>query len=250
VQGGRCPRCRYIKPVEGKVVFTAGGGGAPAIPPTSAALGIAKGFDPATLTIPALTFATGEALICGIASDLGGSPPTAKWNGISLVDRSAYGGSFSSNTGLLLFSLANMTAGTGSLVVTWSIPPLAGAVCARRLSQVPANPHDPTLGSDAEGSQNSGTALTCSPYGPGVDNFFPLMFFATLGPVGDTAGTWNNGFTAGQRDGTTGGATLNMTIADATGPWVAVHDGGTHTVTYSGYTSREACVQGIIVRGV
>jgi hypothetical protein len=60
----------------------------------------------------------------------------------------------------------------------------------------------------------------------------------TEGPSGDTAGTWSNSFTAGQRAGTTGGtdATTNITVSMG---WRIVSAAGSYTAAKSGITSRD-----------
>ena len=57
----------------------------------------------------------------------------------------------------------------------------------------------------------------------------------TEGPLGDTAGTWQNSFTAGPRTGTTGGtADSNITVAMG---WQTVSDAGSYTASKTGMTS-------------
>lgn len=145
--------------------------------------------------------ATGSTLVVGVGHNSGDDVLTAVWNGASLTLRKAQG---LASTGLVgeIWSLDNATAGTGNLVVTLdnSIAgyPLSCYVVAAEIVNAASSSYDASV--SASGNSTSPTAGTTS----GLSQSSGEMGYGiavTAGPVGDTAGTWSNGFTAGQRVG-------------------------------------------------
>jgi len=85
----------------------------------------------------------------------------------------------------------------------------------------------------------SGTSTTPSTGAAATVQPVQLLIGAvgTEGPSGDTAGTWQNSFTAGARAGTTGGTDdTNVTVSLG---WQIVTSAGSYTAAKSGITSRD-----------
>jgi hypothetical protein len=141
-----------------------------------------------------------------------------------------------------IFAAYNVTALPSGSDITITHTAVDGATTAvasvfRGLADV--DPLDQSLGNPAPGAQEqqSGTTPTVGPTGTTAQASELLIgSIGTEGPVGDNAGTWDYGFTAGPRAGTTGGtATDNWTVSMG---WRIVSVTGEYTAQKSGITDR------------
>lgn len=173
----------------------------------------------------------GETLLVCLATK--GTVTGVTWNGQALsndvqsfptTDGSAY-----------IFSLSNVTAGTGNIVVNYS----AAVATGKALTAAAANNLYKTGALDYAAA-NSGSGTTASSlFFIGNTNYEEQLLFGcinTNGPVEDAAGTWSNSFTAGQRTGSTGGvANTNNTASEG---YYQISLIGTYWAEKTGITSR------------
>jgi hypothetical protein len=180
-----------------------------------------------TATLSSVSIATGASIIV-VVQGLSGSASscTLTWNGTSLNRDTA------ATQNSAVWSLHNVTGATGNVVATDA----GGNQISFAVIQVTgltASPFDKFAG----GSSGSGTTPTSGATATTTQASELLVgAIATIGPVGDAAGTWSNGFNAGQRDGSTGGsAASNGTISEG---YLVVSSTGAYTAAKTGITSR------------
>ena len=189
------------------------------------------GADPWT-ALTSITMTTGDTIVVGVVVNNGISVAGVTWNGTSLgldAETAVFGVCIG-----YVFSLANVTGGTGDIVVDFGTSPDSTALFALSLSGIATASHvdrttDATGASDAPSS--GATAATTQ------NDEFLLGAVFTRGPSTDTAGTWGGDTTTtGQRVGTTGAsANSNATASEGYDLQVAT---GTRTASKSGITSR------------
>jgi PhoD-like phosphatase len=147
-----------------------------------------------------------------------------------------------SNGRAYIFAAYDVTALPNHSSITISCDQSVAAKAAvvsvfRGLAQV--NVLDQFLGNPRIEDQTtqSGTTPSVGPTGTTTQaNELLIGVIGTNGPVEDTAGTWNNSFTAGSRVGTTGGSAAdNWTVSMG---YRIVSATGTYTAQKSGITSR------------
>lgn len=156
--------------------------------------------------------------------------PTISYDGVNLTDAisTTYGIGGILSAGIAY--LSNVTGGTGDLVMGTSTT--AKAMAAIQLDSLAASPLDKTVsdGGNSTTPSSGATATTAQ-----ADEIL-IGAIGTNGPSGDAAGSWSNSFTAGQRDGTTGGAALtNVTISEG---YRIVTATGAYTAAKTSITSR------------
>jgi len=169
-----------------------------------------------TLVIPAVNLNVGDSLIVGIVHDEA-VVMTVYW-GNSQVHQvvgaqeagHVYGG---------IYALHGAAAGNANVTVTFSDAITAKAAFAVALS----SPNTISTGESRAGippSVQGDTHGTLSSYPGDLDvasDGIVIAMLGTEGPLGDTAATWQQGFSGGQRDGTAGGGPKsNITIGAAT----------------------------------
>ena len=185
-----------------------------------------------TATIASVALAAASTLLVLVANNRGFDPQSVTWNGQALtaaVVREPAGG-----PDVRIFQLANLTAGTGDVVVTYpgATLPESIAIAALELQGVVTAPLDRT----ASGAGSSTSPASAASPRTSSRNEILIGAIATQGPSGDAAGSWSNGFTAGQRAGTTGGtASLKTTVAEG---FRFVTVPGAYTAAKTGITSR------------
>ena len=157
------------------------------------------------------------------------------WNGASLTQVATKVGT---NCTCDIWALHGATGGTGSVVATFDATGATAAMAVDQVIGLSTSPTDKTASATATStSPSSGATATTT-----QANELWFGAVGTNGPVGDTAGSWSNSFTADQRDGTTGGvAATNVTISTG---YRVVTSTGAATAAKTGITSREweACV--------
>ncbi len=177
-----------------------------------------------TLTTASVTVATGELLVVSLGIAGGTDPTSVKFNGVSLTFDSkvanGHGGVYS----------LNVTSGaTATIVVTWgsSFDWQGAALVASKVSGLTSNIVDKKVNASGSGTNPSSTATANTTNA--ADYVHGMV--RTSGPGTDTPGTWSNSFVNGQRIGSTGGITTNITtsegyfLASATGPFTAAKTG-------------------------
>jgi hypothetical protein len=185
---------------------TGGGGsggssGAPPPPPiTVTARGTVNNKVSSTSQTMSVTIgATGNALMVSIASDASiGTVSSVTWGATSLTKIQELAGA---NLNLDQWIATSLTAGTQTLTVSFSGATIQKAIAASEIAGLKASPIDQfTAGQGSSLNPDSGATPTTTQASE--------IWFGTgsiEGPIGDLAGTWQNSFTTGQRDGTTGG---------------------------------------------
>jgi hypothetical protein len=127
----------------------------------------------------------------------------------------------------------------GTITITHTSVAARAAVASEFNGLAEVNVLDQSLGNPAPDAQEqqSGTMPTVGPTGTTSQaNELLIGAIGTEGPVGDAAGTWNFGFTAGPSAGTTGGdATSNWTVSLG---YQIVSSTGAYTAQKSGITDR------------
>jgi hypothetical protein len=179
-----------------------------------------------TFTLASIAVGAGNTLVVGVAL-LNGSaePDTVKWGVNALTFRSSIGKT-------TVWELANAPGGTNDIVVDCTIS--GDTTCAMSAVEVTGATSAPfdkqAQASGTSTSPSSGATATTAQAAELL-----LGFVGTNGPVADAAGTWSNSFNDGQRAGTSGGTTTNMTISDG---YLVVAATGAYTAAKTGITSR------------
>lgn len=159
-----------------------------------------------TLTL-SVTAAAGSSLIVSI-TDIASTVSSVAWNGASFsqdVTASV------SSASVHIWSAHNVPAGTAqTMTVTWTLAIAARGVTVSEISGwAGQGVLDQTAGNTGS-SVNADSGLTATTTDA---NEYLAGAIGVNGPTGDAAPTWLNSFSAGQRDGTTGGAAgTNATI--------------------------------------
>jgi hypothetical protein len=178
-----------------------------------------------TFTLASIAVGAGNTLVVGVAGLNGSEPDTVKWGVNSLTFRSAIGRT-------TVWELANAPGGTNDIVVDCTISgETTCAMSAVEVTGATSAPFDKQAqASGTSTSPSSGATATTAQAAELL-----LGFVGTNGPVADAAGTWSNSFNDGQRAGTSGGTTTNMTISDG---YLVVAATGAYTAAKTGITSR------------
>ena len=163
-------------------------------------------------------------LVC--TGTVGTSITGITWNGVALTSTTGNGNG-------KIYALTNATAGTGNIVVSTSAASTGIAISATAVSGL-------LISSSLDKTHAAGPTTSTSPSSGATATTTQASEFLygcvdTNSDVVDTAGTWSNSFTAGQRNGTTGGvATTNETVSDG---YQIVDATGTYTAAKTGITS-------------
>ena len=186
----------------------------------------------ATLTISNVSLDDGDLLLVGIGYDTGQGAPALAWGNQDLELAEAVSGG---GLACRVFSF-HRRKGTKSkdLVATWSTGPTAKAMVAVKVTEVEAielafsQAETDTTDPDAGTAQATTTAAA-----------FCFGIVATEGPLNDTAGTVQNGYTAGQRAGMNGAPPVsNITVHELFKILAATES---TTAAKTGATSRDHC---------
>jgi hypothetical protein len=157
--------------------------------------------------------------------------PTVTWGSVTLsTDLSVSNGT---DAQVIVFSGYVLHAATNTVTVTWP-----GATNEKTMTVTQVTGLRPNAYIDITSSATgSSVAPDAGSVSTNVANEYWLGVVATAGPVGDTSGTWQNTFSDGQRDGTTGGAdNSNITVSEG---FRIVSATGAMDAAKSGITSRE-----------
>lgn len=132
------------------------------------------------------------------------------------------------------WQLDNAPGGTGDLVFDCSSFETGPSAIAAYITEVTGAPT--SSASDRTVSANGSSTSPSSGATAALSQNDEIAFgtIATAGPNGDTAGSWSNGFTNGQRLGTTGGSS-DVTVSEG---YKIVADGAAQTAAKTGITSR------------
>jgi hypothetical protein len=166
-----------------------------------------------SLTVSVTVGATGSTLTFGSAYDGGDEILTATWNGISMTQRKKQG--VAAGGGLFgeIWDLFNVTAGTHNLVITWDSSingyPKTAYTTIAEITGCSTSPFD--VAASASGSSTSPSSGATASIAQANELDYGII--ATAGPQSDTAGTWSNGFTNGQRVGDSTG-TVHSTCSE------------------------------------
>lgn len=211
--------------------------------PSYVAKGTAQAYNlagVASLTIANVTLAAGETLILAVASDqtLGLS---ATWGATAL---SVVASTQLNGAQIEIWAAYSVPAGTNDVVWTADTQTNAIAMSAAEIERVVAAPQDKLMtatGTSTTPSSGSTAATTWA------DEIL-LGAIATEGPDGDAPGTWDSPFIAGQRLGTTAGASpdLNITVSDG---YRIVAEIGAYAASKTGITSRDWAAAILTLRG-
>lgn len=178
------------------------------------ARGTNQGKSISTLSIAGVAVAAGSCLELALGftafNGFGDpiSPDSVSWNGLPLTLTATAG---LASSVLELYRLDNAPGGTGSLVADFSStgPVDTVTMIATEITGPGTAPFDKSIGATGNGTApNSGASPVTS-----LPNELLSGWFAIEGPVEDIPPSWLNGFSAGQRGGTTGGgANSNITL--------------------------------------
>lgn len=178
--------------------------------------GTASGKAISTLSISGVAVAAGSCLELALgfkALNGMGDPVFADsvtWNGLALVLTASV---LLPTSEVQVYRLDNAAGGTGDVVADFSSagPVDYVAMIASEVTGPTASPFDQSVSASGFGTApSSGAAPTTS-----QPNELLAGWFAIEGPATDYPPSWLNGFSAGQREGTTGGsATLNITLME------------------------------------
>lgn len=173
----------------------------------------------------------GETLLVCLATK--GTVTGITWNGQSLSNDIQ---SFPTTNGsAYIFSLSNVSAGTGNIIVNYS----AAVDTGKALTASSATNLYKAAALDYSGANSGSGTAPNSLFFIGSTNYEEQLLFGcinTNGPVEDAAGTWSNSFTGGQRTGSTGGvADTNNTASEG---YYQVSLMNTYWAEKSGVTSR------------
>jgi len=191
-----------------------------------------------SLTV-SVTAAAGSSLIVEALGDATQPIPTVTWNGATWQHDLGFG---VTNLGLDIFSAHNVPAGTAqTLSVTWAAANAYIAVIVTEVSGWVGQGVFDQSASASSTSVNADSGLTATTT---AATEYLAGGIAVRGSSGDAAPTWLNGFSAGQRVGTTGGpATSNGTqnegfqIVSATAQYKAAATLGTSRLWVAGITT-------------
>jgi hypothetical protein len=184
-----------------------------------------------THTLAAVAISDGASVIVSVAYlNLVALVTGITWNGaaLSLVTTK------SGTSGVVdVWALHGATGGTGDVVVTFDNTGSTSALAVDQVVGLTTSPNDKTaVATGSSTTPSSGATATTS-----QANELWLGAICTVGPSGDTAGTWSNSFTADQRAGNTGGtATTNATISTG---YRVVTSAAAATAAKTGITTRE-----------
>ena len=200
--------------------------------PIVTAKGSAQGKAVGSLTIPNVTLTSGASLLVGIVFDAtAANIDSVNWGAVPLSSITGGVVGVGAAGALAPFAAHAVAGGTADLVITWDAATTATAIAAEATG-LTATPED--VMHNAQGSSTSPDSGATLSTAQASELLWGLV--ATNGPVEDAAGSWSNGFTAGQRQGTTGGiATSNFTISDG---FLVVSSIGTYAAGKTGITSR------------
>lgn len=173
----------------------------------------------------------GETLLVCLSTK--GTVTGVTWNGQSLSNDIQ---SFPTTNGsAYIFSLSNVSAGTGNVIVNYS----AAVDTGKALTASSATNLYKAAALDYSGANSGNGTAPSSLFFIGSTNYEEQLLFGcinTNGPVEDAAGTWSNSFTGGQRTGSTGGvADTNNTASEG---YYQVSLMNTYWAEKSGVTSR------------
>lgn len=206
-------------------------------PPEYVPRGTAQSGATVELVIPAVPALTGSTLIVVLAA-ASLDPPDVEWGLIRLQPADEFRALLGLGPGPALeaataevYLAHNVPGGTHDLTVAFPGPTKCAATAAE-LRNLPASPYD--VGAQATGESTAPSSGNA----PGTEQPHELLFGAvvTAGPPGDAAGSWQGGFTPGQRVGTNvSPAELNLTVDTA---YRVVTAGGIYAAAKTGITSR------------
>lgn len=162
-----------------------------------------------SLAVNTVAITGGCSIIIGWAGDTGGSAHAATWGATTLVKNQDTVNSGTVET--IMFSAHNVTGGTNNATVSWTTNITAKAMFVIEVCGLA------TSGAKDINTGNVGTDAT--PLDTATMTSFGIEIFVgalgTEGPSGDAAGSWQNGWSAGQRAGTTGNpAAGNITVQE------------------------------------
>jgi len=145
-----------------------------------------------TVTISSIAITQGRSLIVGTAFN-GRAVSGVTWGGFDLT-------ADLTTTNAAIYSLHNCPGTTSNIVLTYSgTGNSAKAAFALEVAGIAGKKDKTASAAGTSQTPSSGATATTS-----FGDEFVLGLVGTQGPSGDSAGTWQNSFTAGQRTGTTG----------------------------------------------
>ena len=163
-----------------------------------------------------ITMADGTLLVMVCDANGGGFPDTVDYGGVGSVDFIRVGAAtadFSGGDSATLVSIwmaPEIPTDTQTVTVTWTTDPDERAMIVTMVNGI--NLADKGAGSGQDDNTDPTSGVTAATT---AANELCLGAMATQGPLGDAAGTPQNSFSAGDREGTTGaGATSNRTVAE------------------------------------
>lgn len=185
-----------------------------------------------TLTCSVTVGTTGSTLVLALCSRAGSDPPDfVTWD--IPGDNREFNRLPYLNIESICYYLPNMTAGTKDVVIDYSLTATDTANISVCFTEV--------TGADLVGpfdAASEGTGVSTTPSSGAATTVYAnellLAFLATSGAAADTAPTWGNSFTSGQRAGV-GTGVSGATIAEA---YQLVSATGSYTASASGITSR------------
>lgn len=173
-----------------------------------------------------ISLSAGNALLVCLVTK-GEAVTDVSWNGTALTaDASAT----SASANVYIYSLTNVTAGTGNIVVSagTGVKALTANAVSGLATSSMLDKQAAAVGTST--TPSSGITATTTQAAE-----FLFGCIATNGPDGDAAGSWGSGFQAGQRLGSTGNPTTsNMTASDG---FLEVSQTAAYSAAKSGITS-------------
>lgn len=182
-------------------------------------------------TIAAVSAAANGNLIVGVCYNQGlGNIDTIDWGGQLLTKLRSQ--AVGLNSIAEIWAIYNVLANSLTLTANISAGTLAIAMLVSEITNLALVPNDQQTGASGSGTAPSSGATAAT-------TLAKELWWGAIGsegPQGDTRGTWQNGFTAAQRVGTTGGvAATNVTIDEG---YLIVAATGAATAAKTGATSR------------
>jgi hypothetical protein len=216
---GSCPRCHYRKPADGKSVYTAGnepdllmsgGHGGGGGTPIATARGTAQNKTSSTTFTLSVTIAlAGSSVLISLGYDATGALVSSATCGATTLSQI---GPTQGSANLNQEQWAGLGVAAGTQTITFNFQSAAIQKCMTVIEVTNLGAQDrQTNAGGVSTNPNSGNTATTQQ----VSEFL-WGTVVTNGPYpADVGGTWQNSFTEGQRDGTTGGiATTNVAVSE------------------------------------